>query len=101
MQSVAISKISDKFGFFEVLFNCQRMQPFKKSHWILLYATAVAINACNFPAATDKSPRLNTSLSIPERVDLLVARISVGGGQPGKKVKTSSNILQTSVTIMK
>ena len=27
--------------------------------------------------------------------------ISVGGGQPGMKVTTSSNILQTSVTIMK
>ena len=123
------------------------MPPFKKSHWILLFATAVAINACNSQAATDKSPWLNTSLPIPERVDLLVARMTLEekiaqrmhqapaiprlgipeynwwseglhgvaraglatvfpqaiglGGQPGMKIKTSSGILQTSVTIMK
>jgi beta-glucosidase len=53
------------------------MPPLKTSHWILLFATAVAINACNSKAATDKSPWLNTSLSIPERVDLLVARMTL------------------------
>ena len=93
----------------------------------------MAINACNSQAATDKSPWLNTSLPIPERVDLLVAQMTleemiaqmmhqapaiprlgipeynwwseglhgVARGQPGMKVKTSSGILQTSVTIMK
>src|SRR5687767_2885645 len=53
------------------------MPPLKTSHWILLFATAVAINACNSQAATDKSPWLNTSLSIPERVDLLVAQMTL------------------------
>ena len=53
------------------------MPPFKKSHWILFFATAVVINACNTQAASDKSPWLNTSLSIPERVDLLVAQMTL------------------------